>query len=258
MTSLQKTSSVYGLVSSPLNPRQRRVTMLPGFVKPDEGHTLAEGTCALESCESLLRYKKLLVSGEFLVEVACSIEHGRQAGWFPKETFRETVEKKEKKKTVNECPECGGLRRKNSSLFDHRDDCLDHPVTKASRLADEKRAARGVCPHCGGPPPVVGRGFVHTQECTRGRPVVKKVIRPACPHCGGPAARGKGWTHAEDCDRPRPVAKVKEPKAARPACEACGGAASGRGWVHVEGCSKVKVYVPTGRPRGRRRKRRRC
>jgi len=247
MTSPQTTSSVSGLVSCPGAPHQRRVTMLPGYVKPDEGHTLDEGTCALESCEALLRYKKLLVPGEFLIEVACSVAHGREAGWFPKETFTSSAPKEAKADLVSECPKCGGARRSGSRLFNHEADCLDSDETKAA----VRLAARGVCRHCGGPP-AKRAGFVHTDECSRGKSVV--VVRPVCEHCGGPA-RGKGWTHTEDCARPRPVAKVKEPKAARPACEVCGGPASGRGWVHVEGCSKVKVYVPTGRPRGRRRRR---
>lgn len=251
MTSPQTTSSVCGLVCCPSAPRHRRVTMLPGSVKPDAGHTLAEGTCALESCEALLRYRKLLIPGESLVEVACSIEHGKEAGWFPTETFKSSAPKEVKAKLESECSKCGGARRKKSRLFDHEVDCLDSDETKAAA----RLAARGVCRHCGGPP-ASRAGFVHTDECSRGKPVV--VVRPVCVHCGGPA-RGIGWIHTEDCARPRPVVKAKKdakPKLVRPVCEVCGGLASGRGWIHVEGCSKVKVYVPTGRPRGRRRRKR--
>ncbi len=244
--------SVYGLVSSPMVIRKRRLTVLP--TKRDN---LEAGVCALQSCEAPLHFLPSVSPGESLIEVACTMEHALAAGWFPKEHLQVSsgTGVVVKTKPVESCPICGGDRKFKSNKFFHKDDCADSP----ENVAKAKKAARGVCPHCGGPP-AFRRGFVHTEECTRGKPVVEKVVRPSCPHCSGPA-RGKGWTHKDDCSRPRPVVKVREvkEKVVRPSCSECGGPASGRGWAHEKGCSKRSVYKPTGvgRGRGRRRRRRR-
>jgi hypothetical protein len=130
------------------------------------------GQCA--NCGKDLRFDP--EKFETVVEVACSTECAKEAGFYPEREAWVEPEEREKRGPKETCPSCGGPARGRG--FTHTEDCeaKNHKVEDApsednhtdmdipDKPKPEPKPPRENCPVCGGPP--WKRGWKHTDDCT--------------------------------------------------------------------------------------------
>lgn len=119
-------------------------------------------------------------------------------------------------------------------------------VKTRSKREPKPPKVKRFCPECSGP--ARGKGFIHTDGCSKKPVKPPSVKRPACSECGG-SARGSGWSHAAECpvilrrkeEQVRKLELVPKLKIVKPPCPDCGGPARGRGFTHTADCPAKKV-----------------
>lgn len=176
---------IYGLVSS--EKVNKRVTV---FSSGDEMLPCA-------NCGTEVRFTSKL-NGEKLHAVVCgnTCLFKMSANWFPAVPVSEIIPESPRDPTMEDS-------ESNLSVDNVK------PENKATK--EVKRFTSAVCPECSGPRQ--GRGYHHSESCSK---LVKKVemeVKPPCSECGGPA-RGRGHTHDEGCSMK--AVKVVHRKSRRP------------------------------------------
>lgn len=182
-----ESKTIYAVVLDTMVPAygNRRVTL---FQSGGDGE--AECPCGASISFQATPAEADRVIAAFCTQTCYAEHHGE---YFHIPHLEASVPKEVKSTRPEFCPECNGGSKGRG--HDHTSDCSHAPAKQQADQAAARRAERGNCSDCGGPPGR-GRGWKHKPGCSK--VTVNREVQPPCAECGG-IRRGRGYSHAEGC-----------------------------------------------------------